>query len=74
MNDIILGISFLIQIYPFYVDKNSVHTKVLDKTITFAFIYSTNQLELSLLQKSSILRKFMLYKLFQIFLLEALQF
>jgi len=53
-NDIILGIPFLTQIYPFYVDKNGVHTQVLDPTITFALISSTNQQELSLLQKSSI--------------------
>ena len=41
-NDIILGIPFLTQIYPFYVDKNGVHTKVLDQAITFAFISLTN--------------------------------
>jgi len=53
-NDIILGILFLTQICLFYIDKNGVHTKVLDQVITFAFISSTKQQELSRLQKSSI--------------------
>ena len=52
--DIILEIPFLTQIYPFYVDKNGVHAKVLEETITFAFLSSTNQQVISLLQKSSI--------------------
>ena len=56
-NDIILGTLFLTQIYPFYVNEIGIHIKVMDNSITFPFLSSTRQREISLLQKSSIFRQ-----------------
>ena len=49
-HDIILGIPFLTQIYPFYVNESGVHTKILDKQFSFNFLSVAKQHEVLFLQ------------------------
>jgi len=37
-HDIIFGTPFLTPIYPFYVNESGVHTKILNKQISFNFL------------------------------------
>jgi len=39
-NDLTLGTPFLTQIYPFYVNETTVHTKIMGKQISFNFLSS----------------------------------
>ena len=56
-NDIILGTSFLTQIYPFTVNETGVHTKIMGNTISFPFLSSAHQKEILSLQASSIFKQ-----------------
>ena len=56
-NDIILGATFLTQIYPFYVNETGVHTKIMEKPISFNFLSATRQKEVVTLQSSSIFKQ-----------------
>jgi len=64
-HDVILGTPFLTQIYPFYVNESGVHTKILDKQISFNFLSATKQREVLLLKKSSIYKQINLLQLKQ---------
>ena len=55
-NDVILGTSFLTQIYLFYVNKSGVHTTIMGKQISFNFLTIARQRETSL-QSSSIFKQ-----------------
>ena len=56
-SDLILGTPFLIQIYPFYVNENELHTKIMGKTIFFNFLTAAKQKEIAHLQSSSIYKQ-----------------
>jgi len=56
-SDIILGTPLSTQIYPFYVNETGVHTKIMGNPITFPFLSSMKQRELSLLQTTSIFKQ-----------------
>jgi len=56
-SDIILGIPFLMQIYPFYVNDIGLHTKILGKIISFKFLTEAKQKEIAYLQTSSIFKQ-----------------
>jgi len=64
-HDIILGTPFLAQIYPFYVNESSVHTKILDKQISFNFFSAAKQREVALFKNSSINKQINLLQLKQ---------
>ena len=53
-SDLILGTPFLTQIYPFYVNEIGLHKKIIGKTISFRFLTSAKQREITFLQSSSI--------------------
>jgi len=53
--EVILGTSFIIQIYPFKADQISVHTETMGTIISFKVVTPVYQKDLSLLQNSSIL-------------------
>ena len=52
--DVILGIPFLTQIYPFWVDSNGLSTKIMGQRILFNFITPIRYKELNTLQTNSI--------------------
>jgi len=52
--DVILGIPFLTQIYPFWTDPNGLGTNIIGQKILFKFITPTQYKELSTLQTNSI--------------------
>jgi len=52
-SDLILGIPFLTQIYPFYVNEIGLHTKIMGKTISFNFLTAEKQKEIAHLQSYS---------------------
>jgi len=56
-NDPILGTPFLTQIYPFYVNETGVHVKLMGKTISFNFLSTAKQKEISQFQSSSIYKQ-----------------
>jgi len=64
-HDVILDTPFLTHIYPFSVNETGVHTKILDKQISFNFLSATKQREVSLLQNSSIYKQVSLLQLKQ---------
>ena len=64
-HDIILRTLFLTQVYPFYVNEFGVHTKILDKQISFNFLSAAKQRKVLLLQNSSIYKQFSLLQLKQ---------
>ena len=53
-SDVILGISFLTQIYPFWVDSKGLGTKIMGQKILFKFITPIQYKELNTLQTNSI--------------------
>ena len=55
--EVILGTSFLTQLYPFKVDQIGVHTKIMETIISFKFVISIPQNNLSLLQNASITKQ-----------------
>ena len=55
--EVILGTLFLTQIYPFKVDQIGVHTEIMKTTISFKFVNSIYQNDLSLLQNASITKQ-----------------
>ena len=55
--DVILGIPFLTQIYPFWVDSNGLGTKIMGQRFLFKFITPIKYKELNTLQNNSIQRK-----------------
>ena len=46
-SDLISGTLFLTQIYPFYVNENGLHTKIMGKTISFNFLTAAKQKEIA---------------------------
>ena len=52
--DIILGIPFLTQIYPFWIDSNGLGTKIMGQSILFNFIIPVRCKEVKTLQTNSI--------------------
>jgi len=64
-HDIILGTPFLAQIYPFYVNESGVHTKIVDKQISFNFFSAAKQREVPLFKNSSIYKQINLLQLKQ---------
>ena len=56
-HDIILGTPFLTQIYHFYVNESGVHAKIPDKQISFNFLSTAKQREVSLLRNSLIYKQ-----------------
>ena len=56
-NDLILGTPFLTQIYPFYMNKIGLHTKIMGKIISFKFLIAAKQREIANLQSSSIFKQ-----------------
>jgi len=55
--EVILGTPFITQIYPFKVDQTGVHTEIMDTIISFKFVTSIPQNNLSLLQNASITKQ-----------------
>ena len=55
--EVILGTPFLTQIYPFKVDQIGVHTEIMETIISFKFVNSIYQNDLSLLQNASITKQ-----------------
>ena len=56
-DDLILGTSFLTQIYPFYINETGVHTKIMGNTISFNFLSAAKQKEVAELRSSSIYKQ-----------------
>jgi len=56
-SDLILETPFLTQIYPFYVNEIGLHTKIMEKTISFNFLTAAKQKEIAHLQSSSIYKQ-----------------
>ena len=56
-HEVILGTHFLSQIYPFKVDQIGVHTEIMETIISFKFVNSIYQNDLSLLQNASIAKQ-----------------
>jgi len=48
---------FLTQIYPFYVNEVGLHTKIMGRTISFNFLTTAKQKEITHLQSSSIYKQ-----------------
>jgi len=55
--EVILGTAFLIQIYPFKIDQIGVHTESMETIISFKFVTSIQQNDLSLLQNALITKQ-----------------
>jgi len=57
--EVILGIPFISQIYPFKVDQIGVHTEIMGTIISFKFVTPVYQQDLSLSPNTSITRQIM---------------
>ena len=52
--DVILGLPFVTQLYPFQVDQDGLTTSILGRNITFSFVTPVQNKEVRMLQSSSI--------------------